>query len=405
MQENILCLEQKLINITRSSIRSLINKASVLLILLVAFLGTSFANTHANTQNPNEILNSLSLEQKIGQLFLIQVDALNLERPLDEVNNFQKSGEKFLTPSMLDTIKKFPAGGYVFFAKNFSTPDNLKTFTRDLKNNSDIKPFIAIDEEGGQISRIANSKVFSKIKIPRFKSTKSIGDSKNTKKAFNMAASIAKYLKDYGFNFDFAPVADVNTNPENIVIGDRAFGSTPELVSKMVSAYLDGLHSQGVLGTIKHFPGHGDTKNDTHSGYVAVYKTWDELLNCELIPFKQNLLKTDSVMPAHITLENITREKLPVTLSYEIITGKLRNELGFQKVIITDALNMGAIKDNYSSGEAAVLALEAGNDIILMPYDYAEAFNAVLNAVKSGRISEQRINQSVLRILKLKKGI
>ena len=200
---------------------------------------------------------------------------------------------------------------------------------------------------------------------------------------------------------NFAPVADINTNPENIVIGNRAFGAKPDLVSKMVSAYLDGLHSQGIAGTIKHFPGHGDTKNDPHSESVEIYKTWDELLKAELIPFKNNFGKTDSVMTAHITLKNVNGD-LPATLSKEIITGKLRNELGYDGIIITDALMMGAIKDNYSSGEAAVLAIEAGNDILLMPYDYVEAFEALVEAVESGRISEERLDESVSKILKLK---
>ncbi len=391
MSENTLC-QEKVNNFFKRVF-------SVLLLSVILFCGESFAFDSA------ELLSSMTLEQKVGQLFLIQVDSLNLERSLDDVNDFRKDGEKKFEDYMLETIRKFPAGGFIFFAKNFSEPDELKKFTLALKNASEITPFMAIDEEGGRISRIANSKVFVKVKIPRYKSTQSIGDSGNPKKAFNMAASIAKYLKEYGFNFDFAPVADVNTNPENIVIGDRAFGNNPELVSKMVSAYLDGLHSQGILGVIKHFPGHGDTKNDTHTGYVAVFKTWQELLKCELIPFIENLEKTDSVMPAHITLENVTSEKLPVTLSHKIISGKLRKELGFKGVIITDAMNMGAIKNHYSSGEAAILAIEAGNDIILMPWNYTEAFNAVLNAVKKGRISEKRINQSVLRILNLKRGI
>ena len=169
----------------------------------------------------------------------------------------------------------------------------------------------------------------------------------------------------------------------------------------MAGAYLDGLHTQDMAGCLKHFPGHGDTKDDTHSGYAAVYRTWDELLKCELIPFIDNLDKADCIMTAHVTLESISGER-PATLTSEIITGKLRDELGYKGVIITDALMMKAICDHYSSVEAAVLAIEAGNDILLMPDDYISAFNAILNAVKSGRISERRLDESVLRILDLK---
>ena len=170
----------------------------------------------------------------------------------------------------------------------------------------------------------------------------------------------------------------------------------------MVSAYLDGLHSKKVLGTIKHFPGHGDTVNDTHSGYVAVNKTWPELLKLELIPFIENFAKTDLIMTAHITMKNVTSDDLPATLSKAIMTDKLRGELGYDGVVITDSMEMGAILKNYPNGEAVIMAIEAGVDIILLPYDYCEAFDAVVKAVQDGRISESRINESVRRILRLK---
>ena len=171
----------------------------------------------------------------------------------------------------------------------------------------------------------------------------------------------------------------------------------------MAGEFLDGLHSQGILGSLKHFPGHGDTTNDTHAGRVIVNKTWEELKNAELIPFIENFGKTDSIMSAHITLTKL--DTLPATLSRKIITEKLRDELGYDGVIITDALMRGAINKHYSSSKAAVLALEAGCDILLMPYDYQAAFEGVIEAVKSGRISEKRIDESVARIMKLKERI
>ena len=197
-------------------------------------------------------------------------------------------------------------------------------------------------------------------------------------------------------------MADINSNPLNIVIGNRSFGSDKELVSSMVSSFLDGLHSEKVAGCIKHFPGHGDVSGDTHDGYVAVLKTWDQLLDTELVPFCENMDTADMIMVAHLTLPNITPDGLPASLSHELITEKLRGELGYQGLIITDALAMGAIEKAYSSSEAAVLAFNAGSDILLMPYDYREAFEGVLSAVQSGEISEERLNESVLRILELK---
>ncbi|MBR1486474.1 MAG: hypothetical protein IJ597_04385, partial [Synergistaceae bacterium] len=360
--------------------------------ILILFCSCSFAN-------PAETLKSMTLEQKVGQLFIIRPDALDLKLPLDEVNNDSRNveGVKSLKKTMLETLKKYPAGGFAFFRKNIQDTEQIKNFTQAFKNSCEILPFIAIDEEGGKISRIANSKNFNVVK---FESPAKIAASKKSRFA---GAEIGQYLKNYGFNFDFAPVADVNTNPQNIVIGDRAFGNEPDFVSENVSEFLDGLHSAGVLGCLKHFPGHGDTKGDTHKNGVSVFKTWDELLNAEIIPFKENLNKTDSIMTAHITLENIDGKQ--ATLSRELITEKLRGELGYKGLIITDAMMMKAITNEYDSSEAAILALEAGNDIILMPYDYVKAFEGVLNAVKAGRISEERLDESVMRILESKETI
>ena len=339
---------------------------------------------------------SLTLEEKVGQLFFIRPEQLNLDLDNDFIHDPKTEGVKELSSEMAETMHKYPAGGFVIFGKNINTPEQLKKFVSALKNSYPLTPFIAIDEEGGRVARIANSKNFN---VPKIKSAASL---KNPKQAKNAAVKIAAYLVEYGIDWNFAPVADVNSNPENIVIGNRAFGSDPEYVAKMVSAYLDGLHAKNILGLVKHFPGHGDTKGDTHNEYVAVDKTWDELKEVELIPFVKNFDKAGAVMIAHITLPNITSDKLPATLSKELITGKLRGELNFKGIILTDDLYMGAIRNSYNSAEAAVLAFEAGNDILLMPEDYESAFKGILNAVKTGRISEERLNQSVERILKFK---
>ena len=366
---------------------------------LVLFLIFVLASCCEAGANPEELLKSLSLREKVGQLFLIRPDALDINLTLDEINDTKAAGTKAFTSNMLVTLKEYPAGGFALFKKNISDPEQLKTFTRDLNQASGgrIIPIIAVDEEGGKISRIANAKNF---KVKKFKSPEEIAKQGQAREA---GAVIGKYLREYGFNFDFAPVADVNTNPENIVIGDRALGSDVKTVAKNVSEFLEGLHSQGVAGCIKHFPGHGDTKLDTHKGTVEIYKTWEQLLKLEIIPFKENFSKTDAIMTAHISLEKI--DDVPATLSHELLTNKLRKELGYDGVIVTDAMSMEAITEKYSSGEAAVLAVEAGIDLILLPYDYREAFEGILSAVKSGRLSEKRIDESVKRILKLKEGI
>ena len=350
-----------------------------------------------NTASADLSLSSMTLREKVGQLFVIRPDQLEVSLSPDQIHDPRKFGVKSISPLMRETMKEYPAGGFVLFGKNFDSPVQLMRYTSGLKDMCEIPPVMAIDEEGGRIARIANSKGFTVRKYP---STEAIAKSGHVRET---ASYIASYIKDYGFNLNFAPVADINTNPDNIVIGDRAFGSSPATVSKLAGEYLDGLHEHNIAGCLKHFPGHGDTKGDTHDDYVAVYKTWDELLREEIIPFRDNLKKADTVMTAHITMKNVTSDDLPASLSREIVTGKLRGELGYDGVIITDAMNMGAVAKNYTSSEAAILAIEAGNDIVLMPYDYREAFDGVIEAVKSGRISEARIDESVKRIMRLKK--
>ena len=341
---------------------------------------------------------AMTLREKVGQLFVIRPDQLDTRLTLEQIHNdkINAPGVKSVNNTMLSTLKDYPAGGFVLFRKNIDSPSQLRKFTQALRAASTLTPILAIDEEGGRIARIANNNNFN---VRKFTSAQAMAEAGQVR---DSAAYIASYLKDYGFNMNFAPVADINTNPKNIVIGDRAFGSDPETVSRIVGEYLDGLHSQGIAGSLKHFPGHGDTENDTHTGYVAVNKTWDELLKAEIIPFRDNLKKADSVMIAHITMKNVTSDNLPATLSRELIIGKLRGELGYDGVVIADSFMMGAIKNNYTSSEAAILALEAGCDILLMPYDYREAFDGIIEAVKSGRISEARIDESLSRIMKLK---
>ena len=346
------------------------------------------------------MIQAMSLEEKVGQMFIIRPEHLCRLVSADYIHNHRTSWDKVLTDEMRGTLEEYPAGGFILFARNLGdTKEQVQKFTSDLKAASAIEPFVCVDEEGGRVRRIGRK--FSG-DVAQIGPMQEIGDTGDPGNAFDAAYTIGGYVKDYGFNLDFAPVADINTNPENIVIGDRAFGSDAQLVSEMVSAYLDGLHAQGVFGCIKHFPGHGDTTADAHSGYAAVYKTWEELLQVELIPFIDNMNKTDFLMVEHLTLTNITSDDLPATLSRELLTGKLRGELGYDGVIITDAMEMGAVNNSYPSGEAAVMAVEAGVDIIHCPYNYVESFEAILSAVRSGRLTEERINESLRRIFAVK---
>lgn len=350
------------------------------------------ADDENSLKTSKSYLDNMTLEEKIGQMFIVCPEALNVSENAETAQAVDT-----VTEVMRENLEKFPVGGIAVFGKNITGAEQLPRFISDLQSNSKYPLFVAVDEEGGNVARVANSGFFN---VASYKSMAEVGKTDNPAKAEEVGRKIGFYLKKIGFNYDFAPVADVNTNPDNIVIGDRSYGNNPVTVGKMVSAQLDGLHKSGIIGTLKHFPGHGDTKDDTHSGYVSVNKSWDELKACELVPFISALDKADTIMVSHITVTSI--DKLPSSLSYEIITRKLRNELGYNGVIITDSMAMGAVADNYTSAEAAVTAVKAGVDIVLMPQNLDEAFNGVMNAVTDGEISMERLDESVLRILKMK---
>lgn len=366
--------------------------------LAVALLAGCASTPRANPSKKREIkltnaahiLSQMTTEEKVAQLFIITPEQL----VSGEIHGAQTEPNSALSKS----AEKYPVAGFILFARNIKNPAQTRALTKSLSSLTPIPAILAIDEEGGRVARLARNENFF---LPKFKSMGTVGKTGNIENARGAGQIIGSYLSTFGFTVDFAPDVDVNTNPENIVIGDRAFGENPQIVADMAGAFLSGLHSTGVKGCIKHFPGHGDTKGDTHAEYVAVTKSWEELKSCELIPFKQNFSVTDSVMIAHVTCTAIDTD-YPASLSKKLITDKLRGELGYKGVVLSDALDMGAIEKNYGSGEASVLAFEAGNDIILMPKDFHAGYEAVLEAVRSGRISKERLNESVLRILQLK---
>ncbi len=353
-----------------------------------------FNDDETVVRTTKDVLGKMSLREKVGQLFIVRPEAL-----AENSNAETAPATDRVDDAVISRIEEYPVGGIALFSRNITSAEQLPMFISDLQSSSKYPLFIAVDEEGGRVARIANSDFFN---VASYKSMEDIGKSGDASKAEEVGRQIGSYLKELGFNLDFAPVADTNTNPQNIVIGDRSYGSDPALVARMVSAQLDGMHDSGIMGTLKHFPGHGDTKDDTHSGYVSIEKTWDELKECELVPFITALPKADMVMVSHITAVNVTSDKLPTSMSETMITGKLRNELGYNGVIITDSMAMGAIADSYTSDIAAVMAVKAGADIILMPESLEKSFNAVLNAVNSGEISISRIEESAERVLTLK---
>ena len=347
----------------------------------------------------DELLAGMTLEEKVGQLFLIRPESLCVELTPQQVHDAADFGATTWTEEMTERLAEYPAGGIVLFGKNLSNPDQLSAMMAQIEKAGEIPLMVGVDEEGGSVARLANSAGFD---LPQFEQMAEIGARGDVEEARQLGGTIGAYLHQYGFALDFAPVADLWTNPQNSVIGSRSFGSDPALVSEMVLAVIDGLHEEGVLSCIKRFPGHGDTRGDSHDGYVLLERSWEELLERELIPFVDNLDSTDLVMVAHILLPQITGDGLPASLSAELITGRLRGELGYDGLVVTDSLAMGAITDQYTSAQAAVLAVEAGADLLLMPQDYTAAFDGVLDAVRQGEVDESRLDESVLRILRAK---
>lgn len=365
--------------------------------------GTSSKAPDVGAEEPilsetDRLLQQMTLRQKVGQLFFIRPDSLDLTQTQEQIINSSASGVTSLTESMRETLAHYPVGGIVMFGKNITSPEQIITFNEALQNAADIPLFISADEEGGLVSRLANHPAFD---LPKYESAADVGSSGDASDALEMGQTIGAYLKKYGFNMDFAPVADVNTNPNNPVIGTRAFSSDADTAARMAAAMAQGLRQEGISPVFKHFPGHGDTAQDSHYGIAVSYKTQEEMERCEWLPFEA-AGSGDCIMMGHIALPAITNDMTPASLSYDIVTGILRNQLGFQGVVMTDSLEMGAITDEYESGEAAVAAILAGCDILLGPDGLQEAFDAVVKAVEDGTISEQRLDESVRRILEFK---
>lgn len=337
----------------------------------------------------------LTLEQKVGQLFIVRPDALDLTLSQETINDAHADGVTAVTNEMRKTLQQYPVGGICQFGKNIESPSQLARFNADLQAASATPLLIAVDEEGGLIARLANNDAFN---LPRYASAAAVGASGDPADAREMGQTIGSYLKTYGFNMDFAPDADVNTNPDNPIIGERAFSSDAATAAQMAAAAADGLRENGILPTLKHFPGHGDTAEDSHTDLAVTYKTREELENCELLPFAADT-GLHAVMVGHIAAPNVTGDMTPATLSATLI-GMIPD--AENTLIVTDSLAMDAITAAYTPGEAAVLAIRAGCDVLLMPNSLPEAYAAVLDAVQNGTISEARLDQSVNKILHYK---
>ncbi len=329
----------------------------------------------------------MPIEDKVAGLFMVTPESVT------GVTVATQAGE-----GTQKALEQYAVGGLIYFGQNIKDKEQITEMLSSTAAKSNYPIFLGVDEEGGDVSRVANSG----IDVTEVGDMAAIGAGGDASAAFNAGETIGSYLKEIGFNVDFAPVADVTPEGVESALGNRSFGSDPQAVGEMVSNAVNGLEGTGVSACLKHFPGLGSTTDDTHKGRVEIDKTMEELRAVDFVPFSAGIeAGADFVMVSHATAPAID-EELPSSLSKKVITDTLRGELGFEGVVITDALDMSAITEYYTPEEAAVMAIEAGADILLMPQDFEAAYNAVLAAVQDGTISEERIDESLDRIYRVK---
>ena len=337
----------------------------------------------------NHFEKSLTLEQKIGQVMVIGFDGITVDAELRRL------------------ISEYHIGGVILFARNVQSPQQVAALTKELQKtaleNGSPGLFIAVDQEGGRVARLTEDKGFTE-----FPSAMAIGATADPENAYRMASAMAAEMRAVGINVDFAPDLDVNNNPSNPVIGTRSFSSDPNKVAAFGAAFGRGLQENGILAFGKHFPGHGDTGTDSHIALPIVPHDRARLNRIEFLPFKAAIAENIAgIMSAHVTFPAIdSNPGLPATLSRSVLTGLLRDELGFQGLIATDSLEMGALAENgYPPPVGATLAFAAGADLLVFNRDHEmhqQAFTHLVQAVKEGKISQEELDSSVRRILDTK---
>lgn len=341
------------------------------------------------------MLESMTTEQKVAQLFFVTPEQLT------------GADRATVAGSMTEAaLAELPVGGIAYFSRNIVGNQQLRDFlsgTHDLSaaSGAGVPAFLGVDEEGGTlVARVARSGYFD---VKTFPNMASIGATGDVSQATDVGRTIGAYLSDIGFSLDFAPDADVLTNPDNTAIGRRSFGSDAEVVAEMVSAEVTAMLTTGTVPCAKHFPGHGDTAGDSHTGAAISERTTAELEACEYKPFQAAIQAgCPLVMVGHIQTPNAAADDLPASMSPKMIGDVLRGQLGFSGVVISDSFSMGAITQYYDAATAATSFIAAGGDMILMPADLDAAYQGVLSAVQGGSIMMDRLDQSVGRILAAK---
>lgn len=337
----------------------------------------------------------MSMEEKVGQMLM------------PDFRTWKGQNVTVMNDDIAKLVKDYHLGGVILFRENTVTADQTTKLVSAYQEAAEkYGLLISIDQEGGIVTRLQTG-----TDMP---GNMAIGATRSEETAQKVGKAIGEELNALGINMNFGPVLDVNNNPDNPVIGVRSFGENPELVGKLGNAYIKGLHETGTAATAKHFPGHGDTAVDSHIGLSEVPHDLDRLKKVELFPFQQAMdAGIDAIMTAHVTFPKIDDTKaiskkdgteiaVPATLSHKVLTGLMREDMGFKGVIVTDAMNMGAISEHFGPVDAAIRAVKAGADILLMPVGIEAVANGLYDAVNAGDISEDRLKQSVERVLTLK---
>ncbi|MFF3735030.1 glycoside hydrolase family 3 protein [Streptomyces sp. NPDC002476] len=355
----------------------------------------------ATTKRLKRLISRMSLEEKVGQLFVMRVYGHSATAPdqADIDANLAQIGVR----TAAELIAKYHVGGIIYFvwAHNTRDPHQIADLSNGIQRAGLAGPtplplIVSTDQEHGIVCRVGEPATL----LPGAMALGAGGSRSDARRAGQIAGA---ELAALGINQNYAPDADVNVNPANPVIGVRSFGSDPRSVAGMVAAQVKGYQTGGVAATIKHFPGHGDTSTDSHTGLPAITHTREEWAELDAPPFRAAIAADiDSIMTAHIVVPALDPSEDPATLSRPILTGILREELGYDGVVVTDALDMEGVRTKYGDERVPVLALKAGVDQLLNPPNLAVAWNAVLAAVKSGELSEDRLDESILRILRLK---
>ena len=329
---------------------------------------------------------AMSLEDKVMGLFIVTPEAIT------GVSTVIQAGE-----GTQQALNQYPVGGLIYFKQNIQSEEQLKTMLENTAQCAKYPLFLAVDEEGGSVSRVAASGIG-----PETAGAADIGAAGNTDNAYQAGVSIGSTLSGLGFNLDFAPVADL-ANAEDSIMKERSYGTDPSAVSGFVASMKAGLEEQGVTACLKHFPGIGSTTGDTHEGMVSLPRTAEQFWAEELAVFQAGIdAGADMIMISHVSVPALTGDNEPCIFSRLLVTDILREQMHFDGVVITDALNMAAVSEYNTAEEAAVRAILAGCDMLLMPEDVEQAYQGVLKAVQNGNIAEERINDSLKRIYRIK---